>query len=326
MNPSVAYDPGRDRYLIVFTYDYRGNASDWDIYGRFIPWNGPVAGSLDFSICDFISNQRRPVVAFASTQDEFLVTWINGPSGEPSYVSARRVYAGGGFPDTTFQVSKGIEDRDFPDVAYNLARNEYFITWDVVKSVTKVDIYGIRLTATGVSLTGGTPKVTGEFPIAGWPAIEEKPTVTTCSTFDQYLVAWQSDDETSGADYAIYARYLTGEAVPGNVYLVADTTSHQLNVDITCDGSGGKYLLAWQDRYVGGEYGISARHFLPDETRDPEFVIVGPRSLSDREYPSVEGGKVNFLAVWEHDRDVINNIDIYGKLIGHFCFLPSVQK
>jgi hypothetical protein len=37
MNPSAAYDPVHDRYLVVWSYDYYGDDSDWDVNGRFIP-------------------------------------------------------------------------------------------------------------------------------------------------------------------------------------------------------------------------------------------------------------------------------------------------
>lgn len=243
MNPSVAYDPVQDRYLVVFAYDYNGDGSDWDVYGRFIPWNGPDAGLNPFWICDWTSNQRRPVVAYGRTQEEFLVTWTNAPSGQPTYISARRVFAdGSGFPANPFLVSSGPENRDFQRVTYNLARNEYLVTWDVVKSGTGVDIYGIRLSATGSALPGGDPAVTGEFPIAGWTAVEEFPKVAACARADQYLVAWQSDQDTSGTDFAIYARYLSGDGVPGNVYEIADTPAPQLYADVACDARGEKYL------------------------------------------------------------------------------------
>jgi len=42
MNPSVAYDPVHDRYPVVWAYEVWGNDSDWDVYGRFIQWNGPM--------------------------------------------------------------------------------------------------------------------------------------------------------------------------------------------------------------------------------------------------------------------------------------------
>jgi len=330
MNPSVAYDPARDRYLVVFSYDAYGTGGDWDIYGRFIPWNGPSTSLNDFVICNWAnSNQYRPVVAFGRAQDEYLVTWTNAWSGQPSYISARRVFAdGSGFPSNAFTISSGAENRDYQDVTYNLHRNEYLVTWDVDNSGTGLDIYGKRLDGYGNVLTGGNsnPPVTGEFPIAGWPDDEERPAVAACNQADQYLVTWQSDQGTGGSDFAIYGYYLNGDAVPVNVLLICDTTSPDVDVDIACNAGGDGYLLAWQSRYVGGEYSVWARLAFPNWSLDPDFEVVGPRQDADREFPGVAGGISNFLVAWEHDRDGGTNKDIYGRIIGYMLHLPLVRK
>lgn len=330
MNPSVAYDPPRDRYLVVFSYDAYGTGGDWDIYGRFIPWNGPSASLNDFVICNWASsNQLRPAVAFGRAQDEYLVTWTNAWSGLPSYISARRVFANGsGFPSNPFTISSGAENRDYQDVTYNLHRNEYLVTWDVDKSSTGLDIYGKRLDGFGNELTGGTsiPPVTGEFPIADWPDDEERPAVAACDQADQYLVTWQSDQGTGGADFAIYGYYLNGDAVPVYVELICDTTNPQLSVDLACNADGDGYLIAWQDKYVGGEYSVWARLAFPNWSLGPDFEVVGPRDDADREFPGVAGGKSNYLVAWEHDRDFGVNKDIYGRIIGYMIYMPLLKK
>jgi len=330
INPSVAYDPDHDRYLVVFAYDVFGNGSDWDIYGRFIPWNGPDAYELDRVICSWTTNQMHPVVAFgraAGDHGEFMVAWVNAPSGQPNYISARRVFAdGSGFPPGDgFTVSSGSEHRDFPDVAYNLHRNEYLVIYDVEKNANNLDIYGIRLRDDGVPLTGGNPNVTGEFPIAGWPDYEEMPAVAACYQADQYLVAWQSDIGTSKTNFALYAFYLNGDAIPGNIYEISHATLPKLNVDVACDFGGNGYLLAWQGKYVGGEYGIWARQASASGSLGPEFEVYGPRAAADREHPAVAGGYSNFMTAWEHDRDN-GNIDICGRLLGYYVFQPLAKK
>jgi hypothetical protein len=327
MNPSVAYDHLHDRYLVVWAYDALGTGTDWDIYGRFIPWEGPDAGPGDFVICNWNSDQRRPVVAYGRAQDEFLVTWTNAPSGQPTYISARRVYAdGSGFPANPFLVSSGPENRDYQDVAYNLVRNEYLVTWDVRKSGTDLDIWGVRLSATGSALSGGDPSTVGEFAIAGWPAAEERPAVASCAGKDQYLVAWQSDKDTGGADSAIYARYLSGDAVPGNVYLVDDTTSPEINVDIGSNATGQSYILAWQSRYTNLKYGVIGSVSYPNETIGPAFVIMPPVPAQDRNHPTVGGGYSNSLVAWEHQRNGGTNYDIHGRFLGYTVYLPLVEK
>ncbi|HPH97402.1 MAG TPA: hypothetical protein PKW33_21810 [Anaerolineaceae bacterium] len=324
MAPSVSYDPIHDRYLIVWIYDVFGDGSDWDVYGRFIPWEGPDTGLADFPICTWTSNQAHPKTAFAYAQQEFLVVWMNAPSGQPTYISARRVFSdGSGFPAGGFLVSSGTASRDFPDVTYNLARNEYLVVWDVVEGA--VDIHGMRLSGMGVALQGGDPYAVGEFAIAGWPDIEEKPKVAACDAADQYLVLWQSDIGTSGADYAIYERFISGAGVPGTVAQVANTTAKQLNADVACNFQGNKYLAAWQDQYAGGYFGIWARYVYPDGSMEAEFGIVQPGYQAHREYPAVSGGKTNFLVSWEHIRDG-GNRDVHGRLMGYFLFMPFVTK
>lgn len=322
MAPSVAYDVVNDRYLVVWVYDIKGDGTDWDVYGRFIPWNGPDAGLTDFAICTWNSNQAHPGVAYARAAEEFLVVWMNAPLGQPSYISARRVFAdGSGFPPGDgVTVSSGTELRDYPDVAYNLARNEYLVTWDVEKSGTGLDIYGVRLSGSGVELGGG------EFAIAGWPAGEERPSVAACSQADQYLVAWQSDEDTGGTDYAIYARYLAGDGVPGNVFLVDDSTSPDVEVDVTCDNAGQRYLLAWQTRYTNLKYGIWARVVYPAGTRDPLFEVISAGPTQGREYAAVSGGRATYLVAWEHRRNDGTNLDIHGRLLRDAIHLPLVLR
>jgi hypothetical protein len=319
-NPSVAYDPVHDRYLVVWAYDYNGDGSDWDIYGRFIPWSGPDPGLTDLYICDWPSTQGNPQITYALAQQEFLVVWANWEPSVPSYISARRVFAdGSGFPDNAFMVSSGAETRAFPDVAYNLARNEYMVTWDMDLGGGNIDIYGLRLTGTGVFLGS-------EFAIAGWPDSEERPSVAACHQADQYLVAWQSDHGTGGSDFAIYARYLSGDAVPGNVYMVDDSTTWDTQVDVNCNAAGQRYLLAWQSGHGIPNAGIWARVAYPNEVWGSVFDVHPPISFLDCAMPTIGGGGSSYLVAWEYEPIAGGNVDIHGQLVSYGAFLPLVQR
>ena len=85
---SVAYDPVNDRYLVVWIFDSSGAGTDWDLYGRFIPWDGPSASLTEFSIITWTTSQWNPVLAYPRTMEEFLVVWNNTYSGgsPPAYV------------------------------------------------------------------------------------------------------------------------------------------------------------------------------------------------------------------------------------------------
>jgi hypothetical protein len=320
MQPSVAYDPTHDRYLVTWIYDVVGDGSNWDVYGRFIPWSGPDANLVDFSICNWSSGQWHPKVAYAYTQDEFLVVWMNAAPSVPTYISGRRVMANGsGFPANGFLISSGAENRDFPAVAYNLARNEYLVTWDV--DMAGLDIYGVRLSGSG-SVLGG-----GEIAIAGWPDDEEHPAVAACNLADQYFVAWQSLVNPATNDYAIYGRYIDGDGTLADPYVVDDTTAPEKEPDVACSQGGQRYFIAWQTMYTDGYYGVWGRVAYPDESMDDQFGLVASGNAADRTFPAVAGGTVSYLTAWEHERDGTSYQDIHGRLVMlNDLFLPIVKK
>lgn len=321
IEPSVAYDPVNDRYLVVWIYDLFGDGSDFDVYGRFIPWNGPDAGLTEFSICGWPTGQWYPKVAYARAEEEFLVVWTTTRTGgvPPPDIGGRRVFAdGSGFPPGTgFTVaSHASESRMYPDVAYNLARNEYLVTY-----FNGVDIYGVRLSGDGLALGGG------EFTIAGWPEPEEYPAVAACEAADQYLVAWHSLQ--GGIHYDLYARFIKGDGTPDGVLLIYHTSVNEVNPDVACNMSGNQYLVAWQQQYsnLTGPFGVWGRLVFPDNTMEPEFGIISGVTGSNRTTPAVAGAYTNYLVAWEHDRAGTSYQDIHGRLIWpHAVFLPMVLK
>ena len=329
-SPSIAYDRINDRYLVVWLYD-AGGGTDWDIYGRFIPWNGPSPSFTEFPICTWASSQDSPKVVFAYSQQEYLVVWANidntEPTPIPTYISARRVFAAGGSPDNDgWTVSSSSTNfLNNPDVTYNLHRNEYLVVWDVGPGPgywNGVDIKGVRLRGDGIPLGDG------EFTIAGWPAVENSPSAAACDQADQYLVGWHSDQDTGYSDYAIYARYLNGDAVPGNVYEVADEPEIDSYVDISCGLLGERYYLAWQDMgvYPDDYPSIDIRTAYPNETFGPISEEVDNTYHIGCIRPSVTGGKTGYLVVWEDVGPGSMHHEVRGRLAGHFLWLPVVRR
>ncbi len=200
------------------------------------------------------------------------------------------------------------------DVTYNLARNEYLVVYD-----NTYDIYGLRLTG-DLSHNFG-----GEFAIAGWPDTEIHPAVAACHRADQYLVAWQSDQGSSND--AIYARFIAGDGVLGNVYLIDDTTSPECETDVACLYSGAQYFMAWQTRYTNTRFGIWGRLVMPNETMENAIGIVQPGGAEDRTSPVVAGGHSDYLVAWEHARDGGTYQNIHGRIFTPAAiFLPLVVR
>jgi len=324
--PSVAYDPVSDRYLVTFIYDYNGAGSDWDLYGRFIPWDGPSASLAEFSICTWsTTHQWNPKVAYAGTQKEFLVVWANEYQAGtlPMYISGRRVKAAdGSFFGTGSDVTINdvSENRVNPDVAYNLARNEYLVVYD-----NAVDVFATRLNSSAAKLGGG------EFGIAEWPDTEIHPAVDACNQTDQYLVAWQSLQ--SGTQNDVYVRFVDGDGsfpTGGGPHVIDNTSVHEQNPDVACNSttSGSMFLVTYEQQYsnITGPYGIWGQFVYQDYSLSSAFGIIDGTGSLDRTEPAVAGGGANYMTAWEHDRDASYQ-DIHGRILSPYAiFLPLVLR
>ena len=321
--PSVAYDPVNNRYLVVWIEDVLGNGSDWDIRGRFIPALGPDPTLTDFVICNWTSSQWNPVVAYAEAQNEYMVVWANQQAvGVPWYVSGRRMDATSGAffsVGSDISLAHATNDRVNPAIAYNLARNEYLIVWQEVGSGQ--DIWAQRITASAVPLGG-------PFGIAGWPDQEIQPAVAACSAADQYLVGWQSNVNPAQGNYDIYAWFLNGDATfIGGPQIIDDTTLPEENVAIACTIGGDAYLLTWQARYTNLHYGIAARLAHTDTQLERAFNLAAPLGNQDRTSPAVAAGRGSYLVAWEHTREGTTYQDIHARIwYDQLLYIPCVMK
>jgi len=308
--PAVAYDEINDTYLVVWSYDFNGNGSDWELYGRLIPWNGPEPTMMEFPIESDSRSQLVSEVAFALAQQEFLVVWNNDDGSTPLDVQGRRVSLDGSFPvNSMVSVASGTGDRTNPDIAYNLSRNEYLVTYDLAGA----DILATRLTAGGVVLGGG------EFAIAAWPDAESRPTVAACrGGADQYFVAWQSTVGVNNND--IYGRFVTGDGVldgaPIDFYYTSIDEQHP---DVTCHTGIGEYLVVWEHQFsdTSGPFGIGGQRLTTSGVLSDHFkvrtVYIGETGVCSR--PATAAGEQGFLVAWEHDRQGTSYQDIHGRIV-----------
>jgi len=316
VQPAVAYDDINDQYLVVWAYDYNGSAADWDIKGRRIPWNGPDPLLPEFYIDGASGSQLVPEVAFAHSQQEFMVVYYNNPGSGATNISGRRVALDGTLPDGSFVVASGATDREDPDIAYNLARNEYLVTY----SLTGSNILATRLTAGGIILGGG------EFGIAEWAEPESRPAVASCKgNADQYFVVWQS--QQSATNNEIYGRFVSGGGVTGVV--TSFDGNFQQNADVACHAPSLEYLVVYEEEYGNGALGVAGQRLTMYGTLSPTFAIrpVYTGQLEDHTRPAVAAGKDGgFLAAWEDDRAGTSFQDIHGRMVMVHLFADGFES
>ncbi len=313
--PAVAYDPVRDRYLVVWIYDFYGNGSDWDVYGRFIPWNGPDPSLTEFAINQWSSDQWDPQLVYAVFQDEFMVTWTNIQTSAPAYISGLRIAAdGSGFPAGPFTVASHLTQvRVNHQLAYNNSRNQVLVTYD-----NGTDIFGALLNGDGTLARS-------EFAIAGWPDVETYPAVASCPGWDQFLVLWHS--LTTNGDYDIFARYLAGDGSAGAVLTVHNWIIDEQHAAVECSASGQRYLVAWEQQNANLNTGIWGRTIDTGAVMDTAFEIAAAGPNADRSRPAVSAGSPSSLIVWQHERQGTSYLDIHGRLHwSQAVFLPLILR
>lgn len=321
-NPTVAYDSTHDTYLVTYALDYNGDGSDWDINARFIPATGPTPDQPEFAIDNSRAQTGKPRVVYALAEDRFLVAWVLHNSDTDYAVQAAIVNDSRGAAGLG-SLSAGTEPRDYPEVAYNLARDEFVVAWDVENSGTGLDIAAVRLSGSGALLGSGV------FTVAGTTLNEQHPTVAACAAADQYLFVWQNQLESSPTDDDLYGRFMTGGGVLGPVVFVEGTTAPQQFPRLACGFTGKEYLLTWHDMYANPQYhwGVWAKTVDTDQSFAPPFEVVAPSDGYDRKFPAVAFGRFTALVAWQHRRDGTTYQDIWGRLLKpHVTFLPLLQK
>lgn len=314
--PSVAYDPVTDEYFVVWSRDYYGDESDYDIYGRYVPWDGPDGSHLAFAIDGASGHQWDPRVAYNRSDNEFMVTWWNmSPSGSADNVSALRFQAGGTAQGSVIIVtSDATQPRRYPDIAYNQARNEYIVAYqrDIVGDT---EVYGVRISGNGAILGGG------DFAIANWADPEARPRIAASRVSNTWAVAWQSLVGTDNLD--IFARTIsfdgTGTVQFGDVVNPGHSSINEKLPDIGAYPESSDFLVTWEKQYSSavGPYGINAQAFAAGGTLGASFVLrthyIG--ETTECSYPAVAGGDEDWMVVWQHGRDASVYKDIHGRII-----------
>jgi hypothetical protein len=255
-----------------------------------------------------ISNQSTeeldPAVAYNSQQREYLAVFWNDRPGNDD-IRAERVSWDGKLLGGVWVAAGVGTDRQYPDVAYNSARNEYLVVWQqYTAGGSESSIYGQRLS---VPTGSGNPQLQGG-PISIAPggsfASCFEPAVAYSSTSDKYLVVF-----TYGwwPPYRIQGRVVLSDgSLPGSVFDVSSpTTWSQERPDLAYNRRLNGYLVVWQQKV--GDYDIYARIVHPSGTPiGPDSFIISSLPIWEETMPTVAAIPTatslgEYLVVWESD-------------------------
>src|SRR5206468_3523450 len=105
-----------------------------------------------------------------------------------------------------------------PDVAYNSATNEYMVVWegDFASGGTdnEFEIWGQRLNAATGAAVGSNIQISNQGPAGNLSYNAHTPAIAYHSGNNEYLVAWDGDDNSPGLvndDFEVFGKRLNAD-------------------------------------------------------------------------------------------------------------------
>jgi hypothetical protein len=321
-DPDVAYDSKHNNYLVVWQQKV---GTDFTVHGRLFSPGSYLGSDISFSTLAS-SAATPPAVDYAYTSDEFLVVWAYWSSGVNSSIISQRITYDGTKVGANFTIMQGhdsISDYN-PDIAYNLARNEYLVVYTRLDTAApggpNKDIFGWRLTHDQV-------KLGSELMIAYFTPQELAPRVAALPTASpesgRYLVAYQITYSTGDSD--IWGQVVLGDGTvqPANI-VIQGTNAYETMPAVAGSQASHDFLVTWTANYPPSYafYSIEASTVHLDGSKLAANWVGGV--FADNS--SVAAGRGGDYLAAAEDTTLFGNRDLYGRLLGNRIYLPLILK
>jgi hypothetical protein len=294
VNPAVAYDG--TNFLVVWE-DYRSSTT-YDIYGARVSGAGSVLDVSGIPISTATNDQRLPSVAYNGAN--FLVVWqdLRSGTGYTDIYGARVSGAGTVLNTSGILISNAINAQEYPAVTYNGV--DFVVAWQDRRSGTNYDIYGARVSGTGVVRNpSGIPIST---------AVNDQRTPALAREGTNCLIVWHDT-----RSYDIYGARMnsTGTVLDTNGILISTASSSASSPAVAHDGTN--YLVVWDDYTYPNSSNIHGTQVGNTGTVLGTNGISVSRSANGQYTPTVAHDGTNFLVVWQDRRNGYN--EIYGTRV-----------
>jgi len=318
-DPDVVYDPGNDRYLVVWVHEC--SATDSDIVGRFIPWDGLDPALPSYQIESPTTLQVAPALEYAPFPiDELFLVWEDHVDVQPATIRAKRLDPDTGDAITpSFEVvGAGPDQCRHPRLAWNAEAGRYLVVYERLHEGSSYnDIYAASV---GYSGTVFEPALG----IAGYSAEERQPDVASCN--GSWMVVWINGVGDIGG---LYMRPVSGNLSLGPSHWVDSPISGKQWPAVAGNPYGVEYLVTWQQYYSNGHYSVLGRMLSDAGPASVNFAFQLPSvgDLRDFTRPAVAVGDYQRRAyvVWEADRDDLLHQDLAGRWIDLALFSDDFE-
>jgi hypothetical protein len=317
--PDVAYNPTRNEYLVVFTYETGIGSGDYDIWAVRLAADGTPLNPKIW-VHDTAGIQQDPAVAYNKEGDEYLVVWEIEQGPNTTDIWSRRIAGDGSLQPGPINIATSAADlRTDPDVAYDPGQNQYLIAYTFKESAASDgDIFAVL-----VSWNLGVRS--SEIVLVGNTNMQED--VALAASDDEYLAVWTDGPSTSWR--TIYGRRIKGDgSLPGILFLLGEATNKEMSLPAVSYGAGFGYLVSWQyGSQTSSKYDLYGRYLLPGQDQPAAEMFGIDNTAEDQAMPAVACDTLGDCLVVYNDNFGAGDWEVRGRFVRpHHIYLPQVVR
>ena len=289
--PAIAFDG--TNYLVVWQ-DYR-SSSYYDVYAARVTTSGLVLDPGGIPISTASNYQGPPAVAFDGTN--YMVAWGDFRTYSYDAYVARVSKSGVVLDPSGIPVSAATGDENYLAIVFD--GTNYLVVWRDERNGAYTDIYGARVSTSGIVLDPDG------IAISTAPGHQYAPAVAFDGT--NYMVVWY--DEHTGSYYDVYCARVTTSGVLLDPTGIAVSTgpNYQGYPAIAFDGID--YVVVWQDFRTGTYDVYGCRVATNGAVLDPAGIPIST-AASYQGFPAIAFDGTNCMVVWQDNRK--GSYDIYA--------------
>ena len=281
------------------------------IYGTRLNFTNNTVNVLDangISICTNTAAQRYP--AICALTNGFLAVWRdNRNNNANSYdIYGARVDPNGMVLDSNgIAICNNTASQNNPAVASSAAGA--FVVWSDARNTFGNNIYGTRISNTGVVLDANSLAVS----LSGAP--EVSPAVAFNGT--NYLVVWEDYRNFASSDVDIRGSRISGTGTVLDIAGINICNQSAAQHHPSVAASGSEFLVAWADSRNVLTTGVDiygSRINSAGTVLDPSGLALS-QAVNDEAAPAVAGNSSSFLVAWEDNRNNNNVPDIFATFV-----------
>jgi hypothetical protein len=298
---SVAYNPARSEYLVVWHAFVRDTATD--IYGRRLSSTGAPIGDT-FLISGAPGVQAVPHVAYEATTGNYWVTWTDFRHGAIPDVMLRRISGTGQLLASEVTVNGPVNQAFASRVACGSGR--CVVAWQNAEADGDAHVLIQGYEASGATFV---PILLLTDPVG----IAAEPDICFNPTDQHFTVVWH---RSAGTHWDVSMFRLTRDLAAAGVNPVSTAAGHQYRARIAFSSTAGRYLVVWQDGRSGTTWDAYGQLVARDGALSGTALPIYAGSFHDeRPVVAAHGSASEFVVAFARDISGAQQFQIYAARV-----------